>query len=190
LVVPRKQRQEESGLIHHATARGVNGGFIFTEDEDRVGYLVWLAATVLRYRWLCLSYCLMGTHLHLLVETPEPNFGDGMRWLHGHYGRCFNAHHKRDGHLFQGRYHDEPVRTEAHLLSSVGYIAGNPVEAGLCADPRDWPWGSHHAVAAGAPRSWMAHERLVDRLESITGSRDTYESLVATRCRPLLTRNR
>jgi REP element-mobilizing transposase RayT len=163
--------------------RGINGEFVFTEDEDRIGYLAMLGATVVKYEWHCLSYCLMGTHLHLLVETAKPNFGDGMQWLHGHYGRCFNKRHSRRGHLFQGRYHDEPIRTEAHLLSAVGYIALNPVEAGLCRDPRDWQWGSHQRVATGVAPSWLAHERLVERLEAITGSRDTYDSLVATRLR-------
>jgi REP element-mobilizing transposase RayT len=162
---------------------GVNEELIFRGDEDRIGYIAMLAATVSRYGWLCLAHCLMGTHLHLLVETPEPNFGDGMRWLHGHYARCFNKQHHRDGHLFGGRYHDEPVLTEAHLLTVVPYIAANPVEAGICRDPRDWPWGSHRAVAAGAPASWTAHDHLVDRLEAITGSRYAYERLVEARLR-------
>jgi putative transposase len=179
--MPRKCRREESGLIHHACLRGVNGEFVFRDDEDRIGYLAMLVATVSRYRWLCLSYCLMGTHLHLLVETPEPNFGAGMRWLHGHYARCFNKQYGRDGHLFQGRYHDEPVLTDGHLINAVGYIAVNPVEGGLCRDPRGWRWGSHHAVAAGAPPKWMAHDHLLDRLEAITGSRSAYGSIVANR---------
>jgi REP element-mobilizing transposase RayT len=160
---------------------GVNDEFVFLDDEDRCGYVAMLAATAARYRWLCLSYCLMGTHVHLLVETPEPNFASGMRWLHGHYARCFNEHRSRRGHLFKGRYHDEPVVTDGHLINAVGYIAANPVEAGLCADPRDWRWGSHHSVATGAPRSWMAHYRLLDRLEAITGSRQSYDSIVASR---------
>jgi REP element-mobilizing transposase RayT len=182
--MPRKRRREESGLIHHACMRGVDGEVVFTEEEDRIGYLAMLAATVSRYGWLCLSYCLMGTHLHLLVETPEPNFGAGMQWLHGHYGRTFNAQHRRKGHLFQGRYHDEPVTTEAHLVLAVGYITVNPVDAGICRDPREWRWGSHYAVARGAPADWLAHDRLAARLEAISGCSDTYESIVAARLRP------
>jgi putative transposase len=181
--MPRRKRLEGHGLIHHACHRGVDGEFVFRTDEDRIGYLAMLAATVSRYGWLCLSYCLMGTHLHLLVETPEPNFGLGMQWLHGHYGGCFNRQYKRDGHLFQGRYHDEPILTEAHLVNAVGYIAVNPVEAGLCRDPREWRWGSHHDVVAGTQRRWMAHERLAARLEAISGSRSSYDSIVATRLR-------
>ena len=162
---------------------GVNDELIFRDDEDRIGYVVILVATVSRYRWRCLSYCLMGTHVHLLIETPEPNFGEGMRWLHGHYGRLFNRQHKRKGHLFQDRYHDEPVVTEGHLLNVVPYIAANPVEAGVCRDPRDWPWGSHQAVAARKPAAWTAHEHLVDRLEAVTGSRNAYERLLEARLR-------
>jgi putative transposase len=163
--------------------RGVNGESIFLTVEDRIGYLLMLAATVARFGWLCLGYCLMGTHLHLLVETPEPNFGRGMQWLHGHYGSAFNRQHDRDGHLFQDRYHDEPILTEAHLINAVGYIAVNPLEAGLCRDPRDWPWGSHHRIAAGEPAPWMAHARLADRLEAITGLANAYDSLIEARLR-------
>jgi REP element-mobilizing transposase RayT len=179
--MPRRKRREGSGLIHHACLHGVDDEFVFIDDEDRIGYVTMLAATVLRYGWLCLGYCLMGTHLHLLVETPEPNFGEGMRWLHGHYGRCFNLQHGRTGHLFKGRYHDEPVVTDGHLINVVGYIAVNPVEACLCNEPQEWEWGSHRAASAGAPRSWMAHGHLVDRLAAITGSRTAYEAVVASR---------
>lgn len=179
--MPRKLRREEPGIIHHACMHGVNDEFVFLDDEDRSGYVSMLAATVARYRWCCLSYCLMGNHVHLLIETPEANFAAGMQWLHGHYARCFNRQHVRRGHLFKGRFHDEPVLTDGHLINAVGYIAVNPVDAGLCPDPCDWPWGSHQAAAAGRPRRWMAHAHLVDRLEAITGSRSSYGTIVASR---------
>src|SRR3954454_15291350 len=110
--MPRKKRLEESGLIHHACVHAVNDEQLFIDDEDRTGYLLMLAATVAEFGWLCLAYCLMGTHVHLLVETPEPNFGDGMQLLHGQYGGFFNKQHRRPGHLYKGRYHDEPVVTD------------------------------------------------------------------------------
>jgi putative transposase len=182
--MPRKPRLEDSGLIHHACVNAVAGEFFFRSEEDRVGYLLMLAATVERHGWLCLSYCLMGTHVHLLVETPEPNFGVGMQWLHSGYATRFNKHYRRDGHLLKRRYHDEPVLTEAHLLNAVGYIAVNPVEARLCSDPRYWRWGSHHAIVRGIAPPWLAHARLVERLQAISGSPDTYDALVAARLRP------
>jgi hypothetical protein len=107
-----------------------------------------------------------------------------MQWLHSAYAAWFNRQHGRAGHLFLRRYHDAPVVTDEHLLMAVGYIAVNPVEAGLCTDPKDWLWGSHHGVARGSVRPWLAHEHLVDRLAAITGSRDTYAELVASRLGP------
>jgi REP element-mobilizing transposase RayT len=185
--MPRKKRLDESGAIHHACMRGVDGEALFRSDEDRIGYLAMLAATVAEYGWLCLSYCLMGNHVHLLIETPEANFADGMQWLHGRYAACFNKHHSRRGPLYQGRYHDEPVLTDAHLVMATGYIAMNPVDAGFCNHPASWRWGSHHGVVRGIRRDWLAHEHLVRRLEAISGSRHAYEDVIATRL-PLLTR--
>lgn len=159
--------------------RGVDGEMIFRSAEDRAGYLLMLGATVRRYRWHCLAYCLMGTHLHLLVETPDANFGDGMRWLHGHYGSGFNRQHQRRGHLFQGRYHDEPVLTESHYMNAVRYITANPVDAGLCRHPDDWPWSSHAVMRKLRRHPWLSHARLVDHFDALLGPR-SYERLVAT----------
>jgi REP element-mobilizing transposase RayT len=181
--MPRKQRRDESGLIHHACLHGVEDELVFRSDEDRVGYVAMLAATVARYGWLCLSYCLMGNHLHLLIETPQPNFAAGMQWLHGHYARCFNKQHKRDGHLFHRGFHDEPVVTDGHLINVAAYIPANPVEAGLCDTPGDWPWGSHSRVINGGAPSWLAHNHLAARLEAITGSPTAYEAILASRLR-------
>jgi putative transposase len=161
--------------------RGGDGESLFRTDEDRIGYLVMLAATVAAYSWRCLSYCLMGNHVHLLVETPQPNFGAGMQWLHGRYAQCFNRQHDRKGPLYDGRYHDEPVETEDHLAMVVGYIALNPVDAGLCRHPAAWRWGSHHGVTRGIRRDWLAHDHLVERLAAISGSSDAYERIVASR---------
>jgi REP element-mobilizing transposase RayT len=42
----------------------------------------------------------MENHVHLLLETPEPTLGKGMRELHGTYAQIFNARHGRVGHVF------------------------------------------------------------------------------------------
>ena len=75
-----------------------------------------------------------------LVETPEPNLSAGMHQLNGPYARLFNTRHGRVGALFQSRFHATVVETEEHLETAAHYIAANPVRAGLCAHPDDWPW--------------------------------------------------
>ena len=41
-----------------------------------------------RSSWIRRALCLMGTHYHLLVETPEPNLSAGMHQLNGLYAQA------------------------------------------------------------------------------------------------------
>jgi REP element-mobilizing transposase RayT len=98
----------------------------------------------------------MTNHVHLLVETPQPNLGDGMQLLHGTYGSWFNNRHTVGGHVFQGRYGAKRIKDEVHLITVARYIDANPVEAGLAATPERWPWCSRGARPT--PR-WLADHR-------------------------------
>ena len=101
-----------------------------------------------RFRWTRLAHCLMGNHYHLLVRTSDARLPAGMQRLNGCYAQWFNRRHERTGHLFQGRYGSELVKTDAHLLATARYIEMNPVAAGLCSTPAQWPW-SDWAPALG-----------------------------------------
>lgn len=141
-------------------ARGNNRRRIFLDDRDRLLYLALLGRVVRWKRWLCLAYCLLDNHIHLLVETPEPNLGSGMQLLHGLYGLHHNRRHQTSGHVFQGRYGSKRVTADEQLWTVVRYIARNPVEAGVCGRAEDWRWGSHAATAAGTPPAWLDLDRL------------------------------
>ena len=47
------------------------------------------------------------------------------------------------------------------LLTVIRYIARNPVEAGLCDEPEQWPWASHAAVVGGTAPRWLDTTRLL-----------------------------
>lgn len=100
---------------------------------------------------MCHAYCLMSTHFHLLLTTPDPNLAFGMQRLNGCYAQAFNNRRERFGHLFQGRYHAVHVESDGHLLELYRYIALNPVRAGACRRPADWPWSSFAAAVGVAP---------------------------------------
>src|SRR5215475_14313149 len=92
--MPRSPRNEIEPGIHHVYARGNRRAAVFVDDADRRRYLSLLARVVERTRWRLLAYCLMGNHLHLLVETRVPNLGTGMQWLYGRYAQTFNQRHR------------------------------------------------------------------------------------------------
>jgi REP element-mobilizing transposase RayT len=162
-------------------ARGNNRERIFHTDRDRRRYLALLGQEVTRRRWRCLAYCLMDNHVHLLLETPKPNLGAGMQRLHGVYAQGFNGRHRRVGHVFQDRFGAAPVHRDAHLWIIAGYIANNPVEAGLCDRPEAWPWSSHSAVSAGRPPRWLDHARLETYLDAMSGTGGRYRAAVMGR---------
>lgn len=136
----RPLRVQLPGAIYHVTSRGTGPCVIFHDDRDRTAFVGRLRSVVDRCRWNCHAYCLMATHYHLLLETPVANLAIGMQLLNGSYAQGFNRRHGRVGALLQGRYHSKLIETERHFHQATLYIALNPVRAGLCAEPEDWPW--------------------------------------------------
>ena len=127
-------------------AKGNAGAKIVTDDVDRSAFVGRLARTVERSGWSCLAYCLLDSHVHLVVGTPRPNLGAGMRSLLGPYAQNFNYRHERQGHLFRGRFSSVRVKSESHLVSALIYVALNPVRAGLVERPERWRWSSYPAT--------------------------------------------
>ena len=110
----------------------------------------------------------MTNHYHLLVETPEANLSLGMRQLNGVYTQRFNQAHRRNGHVFQGRYKAILVQKDAYLLELSRYIVLNPVRAGMVRSARDWRWSNYRATAGLAPAPEWLH---LDWLLSCFGRR-------------------
>jgi REP element-mobilizing transposase RayT len=147
----RPPRIEYSGALYHLTSRGNDQQLIFESPSDYETFLATLELVVARYRWRCHSYCLLGNHYHLLLETPDPNLALGMRQLNGTYAQAFNRRRGRVGHVFQGRYGAIIVESQRHLLQVSRYVVLNPVRAGLCRQPEEWRWSSYRAMIGAAP---------------------------------------
>lgn len=163
--MPRTARVELEGGIHHITLRGNRGAPIFLDDGDRAFFLGELDRAARRYAWTWLSYCLMSNHAHLVIETPQTTLGVGMRQLAGGYAQRFNKRHGMYGHLFQERYGSVLVRNDAQFAQLLRYVAFNPVKAGLCDAPEQWPWSSHRALLTRA--TWV--RAATTRIDSLLG---------------------
>ena len=81
--MPRPLRIQAPGAQYHVTSSGNPWRLLFRDDEDRAGFLDIVGDVVAARGWLCRSYCLLSTHYHLLVETPEPDLAAGMQYLNG-----------------------------------------------------------------------------------------------------------
>jgi REP element-mobilizing transposase RayT len=105
-----------------------------------------LPSMVPDFGWRCFAYCAMPNHFHVVLQITRESLASGMRWLSGIHARTFNNRHNRTGHVFGGRYRPSIVASEQHLAHACRYVECNPVLAGLCAHPSDWPWSSYRAA--------------------------------------------
>ena len=77
------------------------------------------------------------------------------------YAQAFNRRHDRVGHLFQGRFGSRLVQEDDHLLTTLRYVALNPVESSLCSAPENWRWSGHSEILG------LASARVVDVAETL-----------------------
>ena len=153
---------------------------VYRSRADRLTYLTFFERTTEGYRWNCLAYCLMGNHVHLLVETPDANLGKGMQSLHGRYAQRMNQRYGTKGAFFESRYGCVVMENDAQLWMAIRYIALNPVAAGICAQAEDYEWSSYGRVVGLTPPPFLSTERLLAYLSAAGGDPlQNYRNLVA-----------
>jgi REP element-mobilizing transposase RayT len=151
--MPRRPRIHVPGSLHHVTAHGIDARPLYADDHDRWYFVGRLGDVTREIGWRCLGFCLMETHYHLILEEGDVALSKGMRLLNGRYATAFNERHGRRGHVFEGRYRDRTIDDESHLLAAIRYVARNPVDAGACGRPHEWPCSTYgHLI--GAARGW------------------------------------
>ena len=131
--------QLPDGFFHVHTL-GVADTAVYRDDEDRRSWLQVFRSAVRRYRWEIHALCLMTTHYHVVLESKCEQLSSGMQWLNGRYAQDFNRRHKRKGHLFGDRFRSWIIEDEEYLRAACRYAVYNPVRAGLCDHPWEWPW--------------------------------------------------
>jgi REP element-mobilizing transposase RayT len=153
--MPRKPRAEEANAVWHVTARGTARAPIFQHPSDYQLFLALFAQVATLYEWKVFVFTLMTNHLHLILQTCDPNLGVGMHNLLGRFASAFNKQYGRVGHLFQDRFKSQRILTESHLLEATRYVLLNPVRVGMVNDFRDYRWNSYKMMCSDMPPTWF-----------------------------------
>ena len=154
----RPLRVEYPGAYYHVINRGNGGERIFKSDRDKEKFLEYLAKDNERFAINIHSYCIMTDHYHLIVETPQPNLSLAVQWLNVSYATYYNKKHRRNGHLFQGRFKAILINADEYIIQLSRYIHLNPVRAKKVLKPGDYPWSSY--------LSFTGERKLQDWLET------------------------
>jgi putative transposase len=145
-------RIELPGHAYHVNTKAVAGCKIFRDEDDCATFLRLLREELARSAWTCLAYSLMGTHYHLLLRLSECTLSSGFQHLNARYAREFNRKYGRRGTVWQRRFHDVLIESDAHLLEVTRYIALNAPNATMCDRPEEHAWcGYGSAIGDFAP---------------------------------------
>lgn len=176
----RPIRIEYENALYHILSRGNERKSIFKDNKDYEKFLYYISLMHQRYGVIIYCFVLMNNHYHLLLETPKPTLSRTMRDLNGHYTIYFNKCHKRDGHLFQGRYKAILVDKDSYLLELSRYIHLNPIRAKVVDKPEDYPYSSMpYYVYKTSPPSWLNTSFILEQFgDTIKIQRAEYKKFV------------
>lgn len=89
-----------------------------------------------------LAFSIMPDHLHLILSLAESGLGKAVQLIKGRFARTHNQKVGSSGSVWQSRYHERALRSEAALFSAIEYVHENPVAAQLVSEAADYPWST------------------------------------------------
>jgi len=111
----------------------------------------------------------MNTHFHLIIQASSHEIlSQHIAYLKWHYTMWMRKRYKWKGPLWRERYKSLPIENEDYLYTCGTYIEYNPVRAGICTDPTDYPYSSYRKYHLGIT------DTLIDNYEAKTDSKQSF----------------
>jgi putative transposase len=147
-----------------------NREFLLDHDGARDRYLHCLEVACSRTDVRVFAYCLMSSHVHLVLQLGTTRLGAFTRavntswvnWLNKRYGRLGTAMAERPNSVF--------CDTETYALDLVRYVHNNPVRAKVVSSSEESYWSSHRAyLGLDESPEWLESEPVLYRLSDDIG---------------------
>ena len=164
--VPRTPRRflVDLGSSNHCTWRSHNYSRVLEEDAAKRVFLALLGKYAPRHGILIRSYCLMGTHPHVVVVATRGQIEFSRFWkvVNQLFARWYNRQQEsRRGQVVTQRMKSPLIQPDSngrHILTVMRYGDLNPVRAGLVRSPKDYSWSSYRHYAFGEPNPLIDDE--------------------------------
>ncbi len=151
--MPRLRRGQLVGedTINHCTWRSHNHSYVFDHPGARHKFLSLLAHYKAAFGIRIHSYCLMGTHPHLVCTATRGQAAFSAFWkvVNQCFARWFNQQEHRRGQVVMERLASPRIQSGRHLLTVMRYGDLNPVRAGMVRRAKDFAWSSYRHYAYG-----------------------------------------
>jgi putative transposase len=144
----------EPDSTNHCVWRAHDHDRVFEEEGSREKFLELIAKYKERHGIRIHSYCLMGTHPHVVCTAinGQEDFSKFWKVVNHGFSWWFNRRHERRGQVVMERLRSPRIQSGgSHQLTVMRYGDLNPVRAGLVRSPKDWAWSSYRHYAFGEP---------------------------------------
>lgn len=145
--MPRLPRNHIKSSFLHVITQGLNKQYIFDKPEDIKYYIKMMYELVEEHKLKIIAYCVMNNHTHMLIKIQNSDeLSKYMQRLNTRYGKYYNKKYNRVGYVFRDRYKAEEICDEKHLYNCINYIYNNPVKAGICLKPEQYPFSNYKKI--------------------------------------------
>ena len=140
----RLPRNYTNTPFFHVITQGIEKSYIFEKAEDIKYYVKIMYKIKEEHNINIIAYCIMNNHTHMLAETKSiEQLSKYMQRINTTYGKYYNKKYSRVGYVFRDRYKAEGIYSEKHLYNCIKYIYNNPVKAGICNKPEEYPYSNY-----------------------------------------------
>ena len=174
IYVPTKNvvKTYDAPAFYHVYNRASGERLLFRDDDDRRLFMNLLQKhlsecadpdneSVKVYDVSVVTYCLMGTHFHLLLYQQDDvdAISGYMRSVGTAYAMYYNRKYKSKGHVFQSSFRASHINNESYLTHITRYIHLNPRYY------HSWKWSSYLNYVGKRTDSWVHPELVLENAE-------------------------
>lgn len=150
--MPRSPRLTAPSTVYHVILRCNAKQPLFRTPKDFESLLSVVAHYRNKHEFKFFGYCIMNTHAHLIIQTPDDEETTISKIMHNVaslYARDYNGRHERVGHFFGERFKSPIVEDDSYGIALLRYVAQNPVRAKMVRNARDWERSSFRVYETG-----------------------------------------
>ena len=140
----RKPRSTMITSFFHVMTQGINKSYIFEEEKEIKYYINTMNSIKEKYNVKIIAYCIMNNHAHMLLNVEDiQDLSKFMHYLNTQYARYYNKKNNRVGYVFRDRFKSQGIYSEKQIYNCISYIFYNPVKAGICKTPEEYPYSNY-----------------------------------------------
>lgn len=136
------ERIFKASAVQHIYQNTPFGGVIFYNIEDFLLFYTIFCTVAKKMKIKVVGLCLMINHIHILVRCSyKKELSMFVRAYTISFVKAYNRNKGRKGSLFRRNFGSASKVGTKKIMTSLSYLANNPVLKHLCRKPEKYQWG-------------------------------------------------